>query len=156
MPDEIKKLNLGCGEQTPRQWINVDYSLGARISKLPLFGLINKNLRLFDINWNPDIVLHDLRKEFPWEDQEVDVIYSSHTLEHLSREEGLHFLRECHRVLKTNGVIRIVVPDLRTIVEDYLKGAIRADTFVEYLGVLQEPGLKGLLAPLNHVPHKCL
>jgi hypothetical protein len=147
---------LGCGDRTPKQWLNVDYSLGSRLSKIPLFGLLNRYLHLFDIYWNSDIVTHDLRRRFPWKDQEIDIIYSSHTLEHLSREEGFHFLKECHRVLKKSGIIRIVVPDLRSLVDDYISGTTRADNFVESLGVLKESGLKGLLAPFNHVPHKCM
>jgi predicted SAM-dependent methyltransferase len=94
------KLNLGCGNQLPDSWINVDYSLGAMLAKYPLFSVFNSQLKIFNLSWNSDIFLHDLRKKFPWSNEEVDIIYSSHTLETLNKYQGLHFLKECHRVLK--------------------------------------------------------
>jgi hypothetical protein len=72
------KLNLGCGPQTPRGWINVDYSLGASLSRIPGFRALNNRIKLFDTSWNPNIVLHDLRTAFPWADRSADAIYSSH------------------------------------------------------------------------------
>lgn len=116
------KLNLGCGSQVPDGWINVDYALGARFSKIPLFAAINRKLGLFNLDWNEEIYLHDLTTIFPWADSTIDVVYSSHTLEHFTREEGHNFLAECHRVLRENGIIRIVVPDLRHVVVEYLEG----------------------------------
>ena len=32
------KLNLGCGDRTPEEWVNVDYALGARIFKNTAFS----------------------------------------------------------------------------------------------------------------------
>lgn len=49
------------------------------------------------------------RLEF--EDNTFDFIYSEHVLEHFFLDEALDLLRECYRILKPNGVIRIVVPD---------------------------------------------
>jgi len=106
------KLNLGCGSQVVAGWTNVDWAPGARLAKLPLFKAINRKLRFFRADWHKDIVLHDLTRPFPWPEESVDVVYSSHTLEHPSKEEGLKFLKECHRVLRRGGIIRILVPDL--------------------------------------------
>ena len=137
------KLNLGCGSIQPTGWTNVDYSLGARLSKIPFYNFINKRIKLFDIGpegiprvWNDKIYIYNLNERFPWENGSADIIYCSHTLEHFSKQEGLDFLRECHRVLKKDGIIRIVVPDLKSFVEEYQKGSMRADEFVEKLGVL--------------------
>ena len=41
----------------------------------------------------------------------VDLIFACHMLEHLTYQEGLSFLKECRRVLKPTGGIRIIVPD---------------------------------------------
>src|SRR5262245_9201104 len=35
------KVNLGCGSRTPTGWINVDYSMGARFAKIPLWAALN-------------------------------------------------------------------------------------------------------------------
>lgn len=152
-------LNLGCGSQVLDGWINVDYALGARLMKLPLFRVVNRKLKLFDLDWNEKILLHNLANKFPWPDSSADIVYSSHTLEHFSKEDGLRFLSECHRVLSKNGLIRIIVPDLRCIVDDYLEGKIFAVDFVEKLGVLYERSdskLKQRFAPFIQFPHKCM
>ncbi len=153
------KLNLGCGATVVDGWVNVDYSLGAKLSKVPLFTLVNKRLGIFSLTWDNRIFLHDLTQVFPWDPATVDYCYSSHTLEHLTREQGLFFLRETFRVLKSGGIIRIVVPDLASMVRKYLSGEIRADHFLEEMGVLygtQKMGLKKILSPFYEFPHKCM
>jgi predicted SAM-dependent methyltransferase len=40
-------------------------------------------------------------------------------LEHLDRDETKSFLAEAYRVLKPDGVIRVAVPDLRLMVQEY-------------------------------------
>ena len=153
------KLNLGCGSQVPAGWTNVDYSVGARFAKIPLFSAINKRLKLFDLSWNKSIFLHDLTKRFPWRDSTVDVVYTSHTLEHFTRDDGRRFLRECHRVLGQSGIIRVVVPDLRHIITGYFEGRIKADEFIEELLVLYgntDKAWKDRLAPFIQFPHKCM
>jgi len=153
------RLNLGCGSRVPHEWINVDYALGARFMKIPYFRIINKKLKLFDLDWSEKIFLHDLTKKFPWTDNSIDVVYTSHTLEHFTKKDGRIFLIECHRVLRKNGIIRIVVPNLRSHMDDYMKGQIRADEFVEKLGVLYKANnmLKKYLYPFFELStHKCM
>lgn len=152
------KINLGCGSQILNGWINVDYSLGAKMVKIPLFNLLNRKLNIFSVEWDDRIFLHDLRKPFPWKDSSADVIYSSHTLEHFAREDGLKFIKECFRILKPEGIVRILVPDLAANISHYLSGKTRADYFLEGMGVLYSQGkkpLKNILAPLIECPHKC-
>ena len=54
------------------------------------------------------------RFDFP--DNNFDFVCSEHFLEHLFIDEALELLKECHRILKPGGVVRIVTPDadLRT------------------------------------------
>ncbi len=153
------KLNLGCGPQVVPGWCNVDYSLGSRLMQIPFFGKLVRKLKLFNLDWDENIYIHDLTKKFPWTDASASVVYSSHTLEHLSKDEGRRFLEECYRVLKKDGVIRIVVPDLRYDVNEYLAGKTQADDFVEKLDVLYKTNsgtIKKLLAPYYQFPHKCM
>ena len=153
------KLNLGCGSETPVDWINVDYSIGARFFKIPGFSILNRKFRFFNLQWDKRIVLHDLRQKFPWPDESVDIVYSSHTLEHFTRLEGVHFLREAYRVLKLGGILRIVVPDLSVLVSKYINGETRADYFLESLLVLygnKDSALINILAPFVQFPHKCM
>jgi predicted SAM-dependent methyltransferase len=55
----------------------------------------------------------DLRGRLPFPDESVGVAYCSHTLEHLFPDHALKLLREIHRVLRSDGVARIVVPDVK-------------------------------------------
>jgi SAM-dependent methyltransferase len=153
------KLNLGCGAHVVDGWVNVDYALGARLAKLPLFGGVIKKMGLTKLEWDSRILLHDLTKRFPWPDASVDAIYTSHTLEHFSKGDGRRFLEECHRVLRQSGLLRVVVPDLRAFVAGYIEGRLRADDFVTELGVLpyaEGGSLKTRLASVFQFPHKCM
>jgi len=154
------KLNLGCGGRALDGWINVDYALGAVVAKLPFFSRMNRRLKFFLTEWDKHILIHDLTKQFPWKDNSVNIIYSSHTLEHFSKQEGLSFLKECYRVLKPDGVIRILVPDLKYLVNCYESGLVSADDFLDTLGVKYdnrgENFIKRIIAPYIHYPHKCM
>lgn len=153
------KLNLGCASQVPDGWVNVDYALGARFMKIPFFRALNRKVKLFNLDWNEKIYLHDLTEKFSWFDSSIDIVYTSHTLEHFSKEDGRRFLAECHRVLRKKGIIRIVVPDLRHDVTEYIEGRIYADAFIEKLGVLygnSNNALTKRLSPFFQFPHKCM
>lgn len=121
------KLHLGCGPyNTPQGWINLDGSWNAWLTKHPFIRKTLALLRIMpikqlNIKWNPDIIIHDVRKTLPFPDNSMNAIYSSHLLEHLHLENAKALLKECYRVLKPNGVLRIVVPDLKDIVLKYLE-----------------------------------
>ena len=55
---------------------------------------------------------HDLRYPLPYNNNVFKGVYSEHTLEHLYPFEAINLLKEIHRVLITDGVLRITVPDL--------------------------------------------
>jgi len=65
--------------------------------------------------------VHDLTKPLPFKENSVSVIYGAHVLEHLYLADAQRLLGECKRVLRPGGVIRLVVPDLRSMVASYLK-----------------------------------
>ena len=46
----------------------------------------------------------------PFKDNTVDLIYSSHLLEHLSIDSVVELLNECYRVLKRVGMMRLNQP----------------------------------------------
>lgn len=153
------RLNLGCGAHTPAGWVNVDYALGARLARNPVARRMAKSLRIFSLDWNDRIFIHNLTRTFPWPEGCAEAVYCSHSLEHFTREEGLFIVSEAFRVLAHQGVIRILVPDLRFLVDRYLTGSLPAEHFVEALGVLYRTGGKGLkakLVPFIQYPHKCM
>lgn len=158
VPKSMIKLNLGCGAQVVDGWINVDYSLGAKFSKLPFFSFLNNRIKFFNLTWDKRIYIHDLTCELPWANEEVDVIYTSHTLEHLNKQDGYNLLSEIFRILRNGGVLRVNVPDLEIVVDGYKNEKILAEDFLEQLGVkISKPrGLRGIIKKLSEYPHQCM
>ena len=120
-----RRLHLGCGSTTPTGWVNVDGSWSARLAKHPRLRALLGSMRLLPSHaahdgWSRDIVIHDLTRPLPFPDGSFAAIYSSHTLEHLHLSDTQRLLEECFRVLQPGGVVRMVVPDLKAFVEDYL------------------------------------
>jgi SAM-dependent methyltransferase len=117
-------LNLGCGWRTSDRCVNVDWSWQIRIASRGGLGRAASRLlpseyrtRLDGLS-NP-LVASDLRRGLPFDSDVADAVYHSHLLEHLDRAEAHRFLAECHRVLRSAGVLRIIVPDLASLVRDY-------------------------------------
>jgi len=122
---DLPRVNLGCGLQTPSGWINVDGSYNARLAKHPFIRRALAWLKFFppdllNIPWNSSIFVHDIRKPLPFSDSSVAAVYASHVLEHLYREEAQLVVNESFRVLAQGGVLRVVVPDLEAIIQEYM------------------------------------
>ena len=121
------RINIGCGQTPTLGWRNFDNSLSLCLSKFPILPDILLKLGLID---NPqyqfvqfarknNIEYGDATKGLPFKDASVDVIYSSHMLEHLDRNEASRFINESFRLLRPGGIIRIAVPDFRKSVAIY-------------------------------------
>ena len=109
-PDGLVKLNIG-------SFINMFHYGWMNIDILDLSEFARANGYAF--------FKHDVRSGLPFRPGVVDIIYTSHFLEHLTRDEGKAFLIECARILKPNGYIRIAVPDAHKLIGKYKSGAIR-------------------------------
>lgn len=90
-------LNLGCGHRFHPDWTNVDL-----------------------VSTGEGVIAHNLTQGLPFPDASFDVVYHSHVLEHFPKTEAEFFMRECCRVLRPHGVLRVVVPDLEQIAKTYL------------------------------------
>ncbi|MHA2120008.1 MAG: class I SAM-dependent methyltransferase [Promethearchaeota archaeon] len=84
---------------------------------------IRRQWKVMDIAGDPDYK-YDLnsRKSFPINDKSVDNYYMSHTLEHIDKNNVIFVLLEIRRTLKSGGLIRIVVPDIKMAIIYYIKG----------------------------------
>ncbi len=120
-----KKINLGCGPIGKEDWTNVDWGILAILHKAPLFEKMLLRLNLFpkgyNVKWPKNLKLHNCRKNLPFEPNSIDYIYTSHFLEHFKKFEAEKIIKDCYRILKTGGVIRIAVPDLELLVKKYLE-----------------------------------
>lgn len=155
------RLNLGCGAQIVDGWINVDNSIGSYIAAIPVLNWLIRRLRLFGISWSSKIAVADLRRPLPWRDSSIHCIYSSHTLEHLYWDDGKALVKECFRVLRPGGILRVVVPDLRSVIGGYAASAFPANEFVERLGCAPPRAgskVKIMLESFQSFPHqhKCM
>jgi len=124
-PTMLDKVNLGCGPDAPPGWLNVDGSWNAWFSNRPYLRKVLVRTRLISpgsgAHWNVRPLVHDLTKPLPFRTDTISAIYGSHILEHLYQTDAQRLLVECKRVLKPGGVIRMVVPDLHSMVVDYLE-----------------------------------
>ena len=97
---EVKRLNWGCGDWTPKGWINSDIKDGYGVD-LPC----------------------DIRKGgLPLENDSIDYAVSIHALPEFFLNEIVPVLEELRRVLKPAGWIRLGLPDLIKGVEAYQRG----------------------------------
>jgi predicted SAM-dependent methyltransferase len=82
----MKKLNLGCGKDIKKGYVNLD------------------SVKLPGVN-----IVHNLDKyPYPFKDNEFDEVYCHHVLEHLN--SIIKPLEELHRITKKGGKIIIEVP----------------------------------------------
>lgn len=57
----------------------------------------------------------DISKPLPFPAEHADYIFSEHCVEHIGYFEALAFFKECFRVLRPGGVIRIAVPSIESV-----------------------------------------
>src|ERR1700691_1421403 len=92
------KINLGSGTTRKDGFLNIDLFPGG------------------------DLTL-DLRRPLPFESDCCEIIFSEHFFEHIDYPNPAYDLaRECLRVLKPNGQIRLSVPDTEWPLLDYPEG----------------------------------
>ena len=63
----------------------------------------------------------DEHTRLPFADNSQSAIYSSHLVEHLDDPVLMSLFRECFRVLRTGGYLRLETPDAEKIVDSYKK-----------------------------------
>ena len=76
------KLHFGCGSHQLEGWQNLDL---------------------------PQV---DVTKKLKFSNYTIDFIFHEHLLEHLDEVDGYNFLKECYRILKTGGKMRISCPSI--------------------------------------------
>ena len=85
----VRKLHVGCGHNLLDGWLNADIS--------PEHSMV---------------LYLDATSPFPIADATFDYIYSEHVIQHFPFRLGQVMLRECCRILKPGGVLRLSTPNL--------------------------------------------
>lgn len=107
----VRKLQIGAGANALPGWLSTDKNLYAE-----------------------GIVYLDATERFPFADGSFDCIYSEHMIEHIPWTAGLAMLRECRRVLKPGGRIRVATPDLRVLAGLYFgQGGATGEQYVRWI-----------------------
>lgn len=104
------RLNLGCGRTTNSQFINIDFNIFLKLSRVPGLKRILSRLGIYYPKLD-HVLIHDLRRGIPFPSNSIEVVYHSHLLEHIDFEQVNTFLKEIHRVLQVGGIHRIVIPN---------------------------------------------
>jgi predicted SAM-dependent methyltransferase len=90
--NRIRRLHLGCSELLRPGWFNTD-KYPRRIG----------------------VAYCDATGRYPFENDAFDYIFTEHMIEHVTYAGGKSLVRECLRVLKPGGKLRISTPDLGRI-----------------------------------------
>ena len=75
-------------------------------------GWLATDVEVYHVPDGVPFVSMDATQPFPLPDAAFDYVYSEHMIEHVPRDAGLAMLRECRRVLKPGGILRLVTPSL--------------------------------------------
>lgn len=92
------KLHLGCYQKKIHGYVNVD---------------IREEV-------NPDLI-DDVFSLTKIQDNSADIIYACHVLEHAKPSEAKKALSRWYSILKSDGVLRLAVPDLEAVFNYYLQ-----------------------------------
>lgn len=88
----VRKLQLGAGDSHAEGWLNTE------------------------IDPRPGQIYLDATSSYPFPNGSFHYVFSEHLIEHLSWEDGLKMLKECHRILAPGGKIRMVTPNLTKLI----------------------------------------
>lgn len=86
----VRKLQIGAGPTKSPDWLVTDIDVKLRRRTIYLDGT----------------------KRFPIPDASIDYVFSEHMIEHIPYPAACAMLKECFRVIKPGGRIRLATPDL--------------------------------------------
>lgn len=102
------KISVGSGGVHLPGWVHVDLEPACR----------------------PDVIA-DATRALPFADASADYLHSEDFIDQLDMAGAEDFLAECRRVLKPEGVMRLLTVDLRRLVDMYVQGDERLLTLWE-------------------------
>jgi SAM-dependent methyltransferase len=104
--EEIIAIDLGCGQNKS---IAEFFTQNLQITPTKVIGIDIVKCEGVD-------VVHDLTQfPYPFADESVDCMFSSHFVEHLDGIERMKFFDECYRILKHGGKMRHLHPYYKSV-----------------------------------------
>ena len=107
----MKKINIGCGGNPLKDYINIDKDSLRSMKKRYPFKKFPKNIIIKNYNIF----------KLPFQNSSVDEIRADGLIEHLSFIEESKFFYEMKRVLKPKGKIYLITVDFEKTVKQWLK-----------------------------------
>ncbi len=101
---ERRFYNIGSGTFYHPAWTNIDF--------------VNPWYRSVQAHVDIDLDLESLRP-IPVEDCRAKVVYSSHTVEHITDRAAQHMFSEAFRILEKGGLIRVTTPNIELYLRAY-------------------------------------
>ena len=87
----FRYVNLGCGARRSLEFINID------------------------INEGPGVIRHDLSLGIPLPTDSCDAVYQCAMLPNVKKPVAANLIKECYRVLKVGGILRVGIEDLEQL-----------------------------------------
>lgn len=88
----VRRLQVGAGDNSLGGWLNADLEPSS-----------------------DGVIFLDATRPFPFDDHTFDYVFSEHMIEHITYRDALFMLKECFRVLRPGGKIRIATPDVEQL-----------------------------------------
>ncbi len=117
-------VHYGCGICAPKDWVNFDAAPGLLLTKIPLLSSyvswsLKKRKKLNSL-FPENVRYGNIVKGLPgMGENSCAGVFCSHVLEHLSLEDFRTALKNTYRILKKDGIFRLVVPDLEYCAKMY-------------------------------------
>jgi predicted SAM-dependent methyltransferase len=146
-------MNFGCGIFCPDGYLNVDGSLTVLLAHMPLPAVLYGPKRDYVDAIRAGRVRYGTARRLRVPNATLDGFYASHVLEHMPRDDCMNLLGRVRLWLKPTGLVRIVLPDLRMLADQYTDGRIGADRFVDKMHMAID-GMSAWKIASSHAFHR--
>ena len=149
------RIHYGCGLSTGKSWLNFDASPTLKVQRLPLIGSVLSKLAGGATPFPADVRYGNIIDGPLVPEGTATAVFASHVLEHLSLRDARAALANTFRMLAPGGVFRMIVPDLRSRAQLYLRQVESGDpeassNFMRYTMLGQEQRPRGLIKSIRH------
>ena len=100
--------------------VNLGSGVGEGIKKGP--DWLNIDVHPFPLTWDVQYLQWDLRRGLPTECDSMELVTSSHMLEHLTHVEARLLIERCFKCLKSGGIFHSGIPNFPRLLRAYLDG----------------------------------
>jgi hypothetical protein len=124
---KVMRIHFGAFNCPIEGWLNTDITPHLYLARAPLLPWIlhkagkipPERYRDYQSGAFRKLKYLNVAKDWPFNDDTAEAIFSSHVFEHLPLHGARVCLKNAYRVLRRGGVVRIVVPNLDQCIANY-------------------------------------